>query len=65
MSTIPDWQQAQESGYFDWHCIICHDLAKSPMHLEDQFLVHNGVYTDLLLTTPQLSLIVTPGLSGS
>ena len=47
MSQIPAWQQAQESEYFNWYCLICHDLAKSPMHLEDQFLVQNGIYTDI------------------
>ena len=47
MSSIPDWQQVLESEYFAWCCAIWHDLAKSPMHLEDQFLVHNGVYTDI------------------
>ena len=33
MTFIPDWQQVQEAEYFNWRCIICHDLAKSPLHL--------------------------------
>ena len=49
MTSIPDWQQAQESEFFNWRCIICHDLAKSPLHLEDQFLVEHGIYLDITM----------------
>ena len=47
MSSIPDWQQICEAEYFNWCCTICNALAKSPLHLEDQFLVLHGVYTDI------------------
>ena len=47
MTSIPDWQQVQEGEYFNWRCIICHDLAKSPLHLEQQFLERHGIYLDI------------------
>ena len=47
MSSIPDWQQAQEAQFFNWKCLICGILAKSPRHLEDQFLVENKIYLDI------------------
>ena len=39
--------QLIESEDFNWKCIICNILAKSPLHLEDQFIVQHGVYFDI------------------
>ena len=47
MSSIPYWQRVEEQEYFNWTCVICSVLAKSPLHLQDQFLVEHGPYTDL------------------
>ena len=47
MTSIPDWQQVQEAEYFNWRCIICHGLAKWPLHLEQQFLGRHGIYLDI------------------
>ena len=49
MSSIPEWQQLQEAQYFNWKCLVCNVLAKSPCHLEEQFLEH-GVYVDIALS---------------
>ena len=47
MSSLPDWQQAEEAQFFNWKCLICGILAKSPQHLELQFLVENKIYLDI------------------
>ena len=47
MSNIPEWKQLQEAEYFNWRYLICNILAKSPLHLEDQFLVEHGVCVDV------------------
>ena len=47
MTSIPGWQQVQEAEYFNWRCIMCHDLAKSPLHLEQQFQERHGIYWDI------------------
>ena len=47
MSSIPYWQRVEEQEYFNWTCVICSVLAKCPLHLQDQFLVEHGPYTDL------------------
>ena len=47
MSSIPEWQQLQEAQYFNWKCLVCNVLAKSPCHLEEQFLVEHGVYVEI------------------
>ena len=43
----PDLKQAMEAEYFNWKCLICNVLVKSPLYLEDQFLVQHGVYVDI------------------
>ena len=45
--SISDWKQAMEAEYFNWKCLVCNILAKSPLHLEEQFLVEHGVYVDI------------------
>lgn len=47
MSSIPAWKQAEEAQYFNWHCVICSQLAQSPMHIEDQWLVEHGPHFDI------------------
>ena len=37
----------QESEFFNWKCLIGNVLAKSPLHLENQFLVEHGIYVDI------------------
>ena len=44
---IPDWKQAMEAEYFNWKCLAWNILAKSPLYLEEQFLVEHGVYVDI------------------
>ena len=44
---IPDWKQAMEAEYLNWKCLVCNILAKSPLHLEEQFLVEHGMYIDI------------------
>ena len=40
--------QALEDNSFDWHCIVCHDIPMSPLHIEMQHLGGDlSVYTDL------------------
>ena len=41
--SIPDWKQAMEAEYFNWKCLVCNILGKSPLHLEEQSLVEHGV----------------------
>ena len=36
-----------EAEYFKWKCLVCNILAKSHLHLEEQFLVEHGVYVDI------------------
>ena len=39
---------ALEDNTFDWHCIVCHDIPMSPLHIEMQHLGGDvSVYTDL------------------
>ena len=45
--SIPEWQQIQEAEFFNWKCLICNILAKSPLHLENQFLVEHGIYVNI------------------
>ena len=45
--SLPYWQQCQEAEFFNWKCLICHIIAQSHMHLEDQFIGQYGPYTDL------------------
>ena len=47
MFSIPEWQQLQEAQYFNWKCLVCNVLAKSPCYLEEQFLVEHDVYVDI------------------
>ena len=46
-NSLPPWEQAEESQYFNWHCVICSQLAQFPMHIEDQWLVEHGPHLDL------------------
>lgn len=42
-----DYLQAQEAQYFNWQCVVCNVIAKSPLHLEGQHMVYeHSVYTD-------------------
>lgn len=45
--SIPVAEQILESEYFNWRCVICSDLAKSPLHIESQHQVEHGPHTDL------------------
>ena len=45
-NSIPTWQQDSEAEYFNWCCVICSQLAQSPMHIEDQWLVKHGSHLD-------------------
>ncbi len=47
MTNISAQQQALEAQYFNWKCLICNVLAASPMELENQQMVFDGVYTDI------------------
>ena len=47
MSKFSVANQLIESEYFNWKCIICNILAKSHLHLEDQFVVEHGVYHNI------------------
>ena len=38
--------QTLEAEFFNWKCLICNDLAHSPIDLEMQHLVHHGPYKD-------------------
>ena len=39
--------QAPESQYFNWKCLICNELAHSPSELEMQHMVEYRPYTDI------------------
>ena len=43
--TYPD--QALESQYFNWKCLICNQLAQSPSELEMQHMVEYSPCTDI------------------
>ena len=45
--SVPYWKQTQEAEYFNWKCLICSQIAKSPAALEDQHLVEYGPYKDI------------------
>ena len=47
ISSIPYWQRVEEQEYFNWTCVICSVLAQFSLHLELQFIVEHGPYTDL------------------
>ena len=47
MSKFSVADQLIESEYFNWKCIICNILAKSPLHLENEFMVEHEVYRDI------------------
>ena len=47
--------QALADNSFDWHCIVCHDIPMSPLHIEMQHLGGDlSVYTDLDGTVGQV-----------
>ena len=45
MSKFSYEQQILEQEYFNWYCVICSEIAKSPQHLEDQWF---DVYQPLI-----------------
>ena len=47
MSKFSVANQLIESEYFNWKCIICNILAKSPLLLEDQFMAEHGYCCDI------------------
>ena len=36
-----------EAAFFNWKCVVCSILAKSPGYLEEQCLVEHGPYVDI------------------
>ena len=46
-NSLPPWEQAEDSQHFNWHCVVCSQLAQSPMHIGDQWLVEHGPHLDL------------------
>ena len=40
-------KNVSEAEYFNRHSVICLQLAQSPMHIEDQWLVEHGPHLDL------------------
>ena len=49
-SVDPPWPpelQAFEAEYFNWKCAICHLIAWSPAHLQEQWIPkENSIYFD-------------------
>ena len=45
--SVPYWKQTEETEYFNWKCLICSQIAKSPAALEEQHLVEYGPYKDI------------------
>ena len=39
--------KSTRTGVFNWTCVTCSVLDQSPLHLEMQFIVEHGPYTDL------------------
>ena len=46
-SLLPYFVQLQESKAFNWKCVICLNIAQSPLHLEMQWIVEHGQHLDL------------------
>ena len=42
-----DADQALESEFFNWKCLICSQVAQSQTELEMQHMVEYGPYTDI------------------
>ena len=48
MSSYPPDLSIMESEYFSWHCIVCSQLAQSPLELEMQHITYDSVvYSDV------------------
>ena len=45
--TYADADQALESQFFNWKCLICSQAAQSPTELGMQHMVEYGLYTDI------------------
>ena len=39
--------QVEEQEYFNWKCLVCSQIAQSPMHVEMQWLVEYGPHLDI------------------
>ena len=46
-SLLPYSVQVQESEDFNWKCVICLNIAQSPLHLEMQWTVEHGPHLNL------------------
>ena len=48
MAKYCPYSQALEEAHFNWQCIVCHDLAQSPLSVEMQYIEGDqSVYIDI------------------
>ena len=47
LSSVSQSDSIEQQEFLNWKCVICSEIAKSPLHLEMQFIEQHGPYTDL------------------